>query len=381
MRRAIVHIGMPRTGSTSFPEVLTRLRPDLDGVGICYPRLAPAGSHASAAVNHHPLGQSRDGRRTETPDRASLNRLARVLAETEADVVVIAYEDFAAPRPDPGIPALLADLFRRSGFAMEVVLVVKPQAEQLASAYALRTQVLAEARTFRGFVRREGYSDRYDHGARLDPWRRAADERFRVVPVRDRRSPAPLLERLVAELGLADRLGPLLAPDALRDPTHRGSGPFAVEASRRLHALGLHRRVVGQRRRLGHRLDGLARARGLDAETFRGEARDAIAAVEAYHGEANERLGALAWGRSWASVVARAPAARPNELAGRPLPAEAEAAVEALVAEVVAHAGYHAPPAWLRRVDAIVEDGIERLADLIGRPTWRARRPRPSAWP
>lgn len=365
MRRAIVHIGMPRMGSISFQAALTRLRPDLGSRGLSCPKL-------TAEVDPHPLGQPLDGRRQEALQRVALNRLARVLAETDADTVILSSEDFALRRPDPRVPAMLADLLRRSGFAMEVVIVAKPQAEQLASAYTMRIRALAEARTFRGFVRREGFSDRYDYAALLDPWRRAAGERIRAVPVRDRCSPAPLLTRLVAELGLAERLGPRLAPADLLRRVNGGSGPFAVEASRRLHALGLHRRVAGHRRP-GPLLDDLARARGLDTEIFRGEARDALAAVEAYHGEANERLAAFCWGRTWDAVVACAPGGDPNELASRPLPAETETAVEALVADVVAHLGYHPPPTWLRRVDAIVEDGIEHLTDLIGRPTWRMR--------
>ena len=356
MRRAIVTLGLPRTGATSFQEVLTRLRPNLGEVGLCAPKLAPPVLHASADVTQHRLA-----------------RLATILAETDADTVIVACEDVSVQRPAPGGPARLAAVFGRFGFAMEVALVATPQAERLACAYAQRTQVLAEARSFRGFVRREGFSDRYDPLALLDPWRRAAGERIRIVPVRDRRSPAPLLVRLVAELGLTERLDPLLAPGDLLERVNRRSGPFAVEASRRLHALGLHRRAAGQRRRLGHLLDNLAWARGLDGEAFRGEAREAVAAVEAYHGEANERLAALAWGRNWDAVVACGPALPPNELAGRTLPPESEAEVEGLVADVTAHAGHRAPPRWLRRVDAIVEDGIERLTDLIGRPTWRVR--------
>ena len=63
MRRAIVHIGMPRTGSTAFQEVLARLRPRLVSVGICYPNLAPPGAPGSDDVNHYRLGQALDRRR------------------------------------------------------------------------------------------------------------------------------------------------------------------------------------------------------------------------------------------------------------------------------------------------------------------------------
>jgi hypothetical protein len=373
MRRAIVHIGMPRTGSTSFQEVLARLRPDLASVGLSYPKLAPPGAHDAADVNHHLLGRALDGRASARDSRSSLGRLTQALSETRADTVIISYEDFAVQRPGLGVPGILAETFRRHGFAMEVALVVKPQDEQLASAYALRTQVVAEARNFRGFVHREGLSGRYDYAARLDPWRRAAHGRVIAVPVRDRRSDARLLARLIDALGLGDRLGSLLTPADLAYRTNRSSGPVAVEASRRLHRLGLHRRIVGHPRRIGHVLDDLAWARGLDAEPFNGYAREELDAVEARHAVSNETLAAACWGRGWDTVVARAPERPPNELADRPLSPAMGMEVDRLVAEAMTRADYHAPPKWLRRLDDVVEQGVERLADLVGRPAWRVR--------
>ena len=373
MRRAIVHIGMPRTGSTSFQEVLARLRPRLESVGLCYPKLAPSGASASDDVNHYLLGRALDGRDSMRERLGSLSRLAKTLSDTEADTVILSYEDFAVQRPDLCVPSVLADVFARHGFAMEVALVVKPQAEQLASAYALRAQLIAEARTFREFVNREGTSGRYDYAARLEPWLRAAGGRVVAVPVRDRWSDAPLLARLIEALGLSARLEPLLSTGDLTYRTNRSSGPVAVEASRRLHGLGLHRQITGHPRRLGHHLDDLAWARGLDAEAFRGNAPDALATVAAYHAASNERLAAKCWSRGWDAVVAGAPEYPPNELAGQLIPPDTEAEVEWLVAEVVARAAYRAPPAWLRWLDSAVERGVERLADLVGGPAWRVR--------
>ncbi|MEE7488758.1 hypothetical protein MOF7_28665, partial [Methylobacterium oryzae] len=80
MRRAIVHIGMPRTGSTAFQEVLARLRPRLASVGICYPSLAPPGAPGSDDVNHFRLGQALDRRRGGAERREALARLDAVLA-------------------------------------------------------------------------------------------------------------------------------------------------------------------------------------------------------------------------------------------------------------------------------------------------------------
>ncbi len=373
MRRAIVHVGMPRNGSTSFQGVLARMRPRLGAVGLCYPELAPPGSPGSMDVNHYRLGQALDGRRSRAERRASLACLSEVLAQMDADTLILSHEDFAVQKPALRIPETLREIFERHGFAMEVAIVVKPQAEQLGSAYALRTQLVAEIRTFRGFVLREGRSARYDYAARLEPWRRAADGRVTAIPKIDRHSDAPLLARIVRALGLEDRLGPLLGPDDLAYETNRSSGPVAVEAARRLHALGVHRQVSGHPRDVGHFLDGRAWSRGLDAERFRGDAAQELRVVEGRLAASNARFADLCWGRAWEDVVACERERPSNELAERSVPPETEAQVERLVREAIAHFGFRTAPAWRRRIADFVEGLTEGLADAAGYSRWRVR--------
>lgn len=362
---------MPRTGSTSFQEVLARLRPRLDAAGICYPKLAPPGAPESLDVNHHRLGQGLDRRRPEAERRAGLARLDAILGATRADTLILSYEDFAVQRARWRVPEVLAGIFARHGFALETALVVKPQGEQLASAYALRTQVVFEGRTFRGFLGAEGASGRYDYDALLEPWRRASQGRVTAVPFRDRRSDAPLLARLIDGLGLRDRLAPLLTPADLEYRTNRSSGPLAVEAARRLYRLGVHRQVIGHPRQLGHCLDRWAWARGLDAERFRGDAPDGLARVAARYAGANERFAATCWGRPWDAVIDTGPAAPPNELAARPIAPETEALVAALVRAAMDHVAFQAPPAWRQRTAYLLEEFKERLGDAVGYPAWR----------
>lgn len=364
---------MPRTGSTSFQEVLARLRPQLASVGICYPKLAPVGSPEAVDINHHRLGQALDRRRPAADRRNGLARLDAVLSSTQADTVILSYEDFAVQRPRWHVPTILRDVFTRHGYAMDVALVVKPQAEQLGSAYALRAQVLGEAGIFRDFVRRDGFSARYDYAARLRPWREAADDRVVAVPLRDRRSEATLLNRLIDGLGLTVRLNPLLSPVDLDYRTNRSSGPVVVEASRRLRKMGLHRQLTGHPRLLGHFLDEWAWARSLDAEQFRGDAPETLAQVEAHHAESNALLASNCWGCSWDQVVARAPQATANELATRSIPPETEAMIEQLMTDAIAHAAFRAPPAWRQRADYMIGQVASRFAELAGYPIWRVR--------
>lgn len=372
MRRAIIHIGMPRTGSTSLQLVLTTLRSQMAGVGLLYPDLAPYGAQQVADVNHQRLGEALDGRRPRSERRATLERLDRALADTDADTVILSYEDFSVQRPGFGVPRTLSELFTRRGFAMEVVMAVKPPFEFLNSAYAHRAQLVKEPRTFRDYALANRRSGRLDYRALIAPWARAADGAVTAVPLRDARSDATLVERFVAALGLTERLRPMMDAEALRTATNRSSGPLAVEASRRLRRLRVHRQVDGHPRRIGHVLDQAAWSRGLDPEPFRGDAPELAEEIADRFAATCARFADLAWGQPWDRVVAPAPARAPNEWAGRPIPSETEAQIGLLMRETMRQFDFRRPPAW-RRIPAegaeTVALGLARLAGLESR--WR----------
>lgn len=371
MRRAIIHIGMPRTGSTSFQEVLARLRPGLAEAGLLYPDLAPEGSQA-ADVNHQPLGEALDGRRRTCERRAILGRLDGMLAETAADTVILSYEDFSVQRPGFGVPGILREVFARRGFATEVAMVVKPPFAFLNSAYAHRAQLVREHRSFRDFARAHRRSGRLDYRALIEPWARAADGPVTAVPLRDARSGAPLVARMVEALGLTGRIGPLMDAQASGHATNRSPGPISVEASRRLRRLRVHRQVDGHPRGIGHVLDAAAWSRGLDPEPFRGDAPEMGTAVAARFAGSCERFAQLAWGAPWDAVVAPAPERPPNELAGRPIPPETEAAIALVMEETIARFGFRRAPRWRSAPAEWAEgaaDGLARLAGYESR--WR----------
>ncbi|TXM66654.1 hypothetical protein [Methylobacterium sp. WL120] len=372
MRRAIIHIGMPRTGSTSLQLVLATLRPRLAEAGLLYPDLAPEGARSGADVNHQGLGEALDGRRPRAERRTMLARLDRALADTDADTVILSYEDFSVQRPSFGVPRTLSEVFARRGFAMEVVMAVKPPFEFLNSAYAHRAQLVKEPRTFREYARAHRRSGRLDYRALIAPWAQATDGAVTAVPLRDARSDATLVERFVAALGLAGRLGPMMDAAVLGTVTNRSSGPLAVEASRRLRSLRVHRQVDGHPRRIGHVLDQAAWSRGLDPEPFRGDAPELAEELADRFAATCARFAELAWGLPWDRVVAAAPARAPNEWAGRPIPAEAEAQIALLMRETMRRFDFRRPPAWRRVPAECVERatlGAARLAGFESR--WR----------
>ncbi len=316
MRRAIVHIGLPRTGTTSFQRMLFDMRQALDSCGILYPDLTPRAA-SQPHLNHQHLGETLDGRRPKAERTELLDRLRALLRETSADTVILSYEGLCWRGGrwfSRSTPKLLAGLFERAGFAMETLLTVKPQAEYLNSMYTLRTQWLNETRDFITFVQSQLLSRRLRYDTLAAPWRAACNGRLHTVPLRDARSDRPFLHRILIELGLFDRLRTHL-PDTL--PLENSSpGPVAVEIARRL----------GSRFRFGGRAPALrdvtrfieqqAWARKLDTQRFQGIIPDLRARIEAEFFECNDSVADWSWQAAWQDRVQNAPLIEANEITG-----------------------------------------------------------------
>jgi hypothetical protein len=286
--------------------------------------------------------------------------------------VILSYEDFSVQKPRFDVPVLLREAFARRGLAMEVVMVVKPAFAFLNSAYAHRAQLVREPLTFQQFAEQHWRSRRLDYESLIEPWRRATDGRVTIVPVRDARSPAPLLSRIIASLGLSSRIDPLLDAGLCQFVTNRSSGPVAVEASRRLSRLRVHRQFRGHSRQIGHVLDSAAWARHLDPVSFRGRAPAVRERIERHYAAANERFARLAWGATWNSVV---PAEdwTPNELAGTAIAPATERDIASLVALVNEHFGFSPPPFWKRVAGDYVEVAAARFSRATGFRDWKIR--------
>ncbi len=366
MRRAIVHIGTPRTGTTSLQYVLTRLRPALAGAGVLYPELTPS-SAAVPHLSHQYLGEALDGRRPRRDRRELLQDLAAQLRDTPCDTVVLSYEGLCQASPALGIPRRLAALFASQGFEMEAVMTVKPQAAYLNSLYTWRAQFLREGRTFPAFAEAWLGSPRLDLDRMAAPWRAVCGGHCAVVPVRDRHDPRPLLERLLAEVGLLDRAAPLLTAADAGLAENRSPGPVAVEALRRLH-LGGARAALGARSREASRfVEAAARARGLDAAGFQGVSAGLHARAAARWAESNAGLAMTAWGVGWGRRVADDPPPPVNDIAVMAADPAVEAAVSALVQDTCGHFGIGLRPGWMAGIGSLPNKAASLAATTVQR--------------
>jgi hypothetical protein len=317
VRRAIVHIGTPRTGTSTLQWVLFRYRAALQQRGILYPDLTPA-SATDAHLNHQHLGEALDGRRGRRDRADLLGQLDAYLAATDCDVVLLSYEALCLAPERRRIGQILADVFRRRGFAMEVLLTVKPQAEYLHSTYTWRMQFLRESRVFAAYAQAAMRDRRFDYDRLLRPWRAAGADRLYAVPVKDCRSDRPLVERVFAELGLLDRVAGMISAEDLARVENPSPGPVAVEVARRLRLGQVHRALGPRCREATHFIEQTARRQGFDPTQFNGLTDEISRDVAAIWDASNARFAAEVWQIPWSYRVAGRVARACNEIAGDP---------------------------------------------------------------
>jgi hypothetical protein len=371
MRRAIIHIGMPRTGSTTFQWAMVGLRPDLMDAGILYPDLTPASARATPHINHQHFGETLDGRRPRRERKDMLEALSTQLKRWDGDVVLLSYEDFIQQQPRFRIPELFRDFFARHGFAAEAMVAVKPQSEHLNSIYTHRAQMISERRHFGQFAPCFAGSGRFEYDALIRPWIKAFSGRVRAVAVRDRRSDAPILPRLLTELELDDRVIPLLRRADLARVANRSPGPLAVEVSRRLRSLRTHVHLSVLPRNMMRFVERLAREWGFDSQRFQGVDPDMRTRMAADYRDVNERFAQAVWGRGWDEIVVPERSRPINELATCGIGQDAEEAIREILHRAARQFDVQLRHSVLNTPINRLVESVDAAQRLLGYSRWR----------
>lgn len=331
-RRAIVHIGMPRTGSTTFQHILAHARDGLEKAGILYPDLTPRSASATPHISHQHFGETLDGRRPRHERGELLRRLSDRLTHSGCDIVIVSYEDFFEQLPRLQVPRVLNGFFARHGFTAEALVVVKPQSEFLNSIYTLRTLLMRERLGFAHFTKGYVRSGRFAYDQRIQPWMDGFSGRLQALPVRDTRFPkTPLVPRMLAALGIEDRVVPLMAQKDVRRVENRSPGPVAVEVSRRLRAMRTHARLRVRPREMMRVVQQLTRERGYDQERFNGIWPELRAELAERYRETNDRFARSVWTAGWDDIVAPEQARPVNELVPGLIDGKTERAITEII--------------------------------------------------
>ena len=284
-RRLVVHVGTPKTGSTSIQDALARLGPALRERGIHVPS---AGRRHAASARHANLLGSLTGFRHDAA-RGGWRELAAEIRASDACSFVISDEALGQPRAKhvAGVIAAIAELAADCALSVDVVGYVRPQCQYLESFYAQDVKNGWIEKPF-GMYTADAFALRpvawhpwLNYGRVFAPWRTAfGSERVAVTPFERSRLPIGLLRHFLGLLGAGD-----LAARAADVPANARTGAKEIEV-RRLTALAVRRaghdpwRVVGVLPGLSALLVPDAPFAGLSADRARG-LMDRFAAVNA----------------------------------------------------------------------------------------------------
>jgi hypothetical protein len=354
MRRAFVHIGMPRTGTTSLQAVLCAHRHELARAGVLYPNLRPR-SASSPHLSHQYLGEAFDGRRPRAELRELLAALDTELAATDADVALLSYEGFSQLSRWHSAPWTLRELFARHGFQMQIAVTLKAQDLYAQSWYAWRCQFLREplffAESLPGILRHR----RFNYLRCVRPWAIAAAGRVIAVPVHAQGTGTPLIERVLEALGLADRIRTLLSPLEVLRTDNRSPGPAAIEVARRWRERFGTPRTLVQARTITEYIATEAQLRGFASTGFQALDRATSEHVMARFAADNDRFARSMWGENWSRRVASVPRAPVNAFGPDCPPDHVDAQLEAIARQACRQFAVPDGHGLLARARALIE--------------------------
>jgi len=205
MANVVVHIGLPKTGTTSIQAALDASVDDLAGVGV----LVPGGGHAAHRRAAYDLVGQRIGGGEGVA--GAFESMVEEIRRYDGDRVVVSEEELGRARPRH-VRRLVRSL---EGHDVHVVVGVRDLARTLTSGWQ-QSVVMGATTTWSEFARaardpgdgpvRAGASFRLRHDLLrvLDVWERHVPrDRIRLVTVPPRgSSPAYLLERFAAATGI-----------------------------------------------------------------------------------------------------------------------------------------------------------------------------------
>jgi hypothetical protein len=336
MRRAIVHIGMPRTGTASLQAALSAHRREFAQAGVLYPDLRP---------------------RRELRDLSTM--LDGQLAATTGDVVILSDEGLSQLPSWHSAPSVLRELLARHGFAMEIAVMLEAQDLYAQSCYTWRCELLRERRFFAaslpGILRQLPFS----YLACVRPWAIAAAGRVVAVPVHERGSDAPLIERLLRYLGLEQRLRAYLQPRDLLRREQRSMSPAAIEVARRIRERAGAQRNLARVRDITEFVATETCLRGFATTPFQALDRATRERVMAGFSASNDRFARSIWGENWSRRVAEVELAPVNAFGPDAPPDHADAQLESVALQVCRHFGLPVGHGLLARMRALFEPPLQ----------------------
>ena len=252
-RRLVLHIGMPKTGSTTIQGLLVSFEQELRdrGVHVLGHRRLSVGRPTSPdrlrkALYRRSFGPPEQAWRSiakEEPWRSTVEDILR----SNARLFVISHEGFIG-RPNPRAPAIISEFANACGLSVDIVAYVRPQCQFFESRYSQMVNRGGYLLPFDAFaaasftLRTIARHPWLDYRRVFAPWRAVFGPRVTVYPLESSRLPDGLAAHFLGLLGAPE----LAVREVKRLRVNQRIGAKALEV-RRLRNLAV--RMPGAERR------------------------------------------------------------------------------------------------------------------------------------
>jgi len=171
-RKLVLHIGDPKTGSTSIQRALFGGTWSAPGRSIAYPD----------QINAQPLAMSlHDGARPKQR-QAQFRKAADWLAQQKAEIAVLSSEHFA-PVPPADLKAAVQHFLAGEIAELQVIAYVRPHISRLLSSYTQRVKARGLQKDLDGFFRTVSEQRRFHYTPRFLAWRSEFGAAFTLRPM------------------------------------------------------------------------------------------------------------------------------------------------------------------------------------------------------
>ena len=224
-KRLIVHVGPPKTGSSSIQQALFTCRDKLRADGIHVPR---AGLRQHFSRRH----QDHSGLTYQHQQEYNWTKLAEEIASTDAETFVVSAEHLTAPGRRVANAERLEKLVARTSVEVDVVGFVRPQWQLLQSMYSQSVFTQRTKTRFSQFVREmldAGERTKLDYNLVFAPYRTRFGDRLRVFPLQASHLPRGLVAHFLFLCGA----GTVVMEEASAQPrANERRGAKALEVRR-----------------------------------------------------------------------------------------------------------------------------------------------------
>ena len=228
-KRLIVHVGPPKTGSTSIQQALFTCRDKLRADGIHVPRAGLRQHFSKRSLSH-------SGLTCQHQRESNWTKLAEEIASTDAETFVVSAEHLTTLGRHVACAEQLEKLVARTSVEVDVVGFVRPQWQLLQSSYSQNVHSQRSKKRFSQFVREmldAGEMTKLDYRLVFAPYRTRFGDRVKVFPLQASHLPRGLVAHFLSLVGA----GTVVMEEASAQPhANKRHGAKALEVCRLVRA-------------------------------------------------------------------------------------------------------------------------------------------------